>query len=247
MYHGNFIRINNGLKLEQATCRSLAGVKKWIKPAPIREIRSEVYNRLSPMALDEKIYELRRDKIKQIEALGQPAYPSKYEFTHTIPQILDAYTEKTGEQLEKPRVPVRVAGTDHGHPPDGQGRIRPPPAIGKATPDLRQERRGRREGIRALQAAGSRRPHRGQRIFIPHPYQRISIHVEEITFLSKDLLPLPEKWHGLTDVELRYRQRYVDLVMNPEVREVFLKRSQTDPVDAAISRRATVSSKLKRR
>ena len=54
----------------------------------------------------------------------------------------------------------------------------------------------------------------------------LSVHVEEITFLSKDLLPLPEKWHGLTDVELRYRQRYVDLVMNPDVREVFLKRSK---------------------
>jgi lysyl-tRNA synthetase, class II len=50
--------------------------------------------------------------------------------------------------------------------------------------------------------------------------------VETITFLSKDLLPLPEKWHGLTDVELRYRQRYVDLAMNPEVREVFLKRGR---------------------
>src|SRR2546428_2854415 len=54
----------------------------------------------------------------------------------------------------------------------------------------------------------------------------LSVHVEEIKFLSKDLLPLPEKWHGLTDVELRYRQRYVDLVVNPEVREVFLKRSK---------------------
>ena len=54
----------------------------------------------------------------------------------------------------------------------------------------------------------------------------LTVHVEEITFLSKDLLPLPEKWHGLTDVELRYRQRYVDLMMNPEVREVFLKRSK---------------------
>src|SRR5262249_49488246 len=54
----------------------------------------------------------------------------------------------------------------------------------------------------------------------------LTIHVEGITFLSKDLLPLPEKWHGLTDVELRYRQRYVDLVMNQEVREVFIKRSK---------------------
>src|SRR5437868_2040911 len=54
----------------------------------------------------------------------------------------------------------------------------------------------------------------------------LSIHVDEITFLAKDLLPLPEKWHGLTDVELRYRQRYLDLIMNSEVREVFLKRSK---------------------
>jgi lysyl-tRNA synthetase class 2 len=50
--------------------------------------------------------------------------------------------------------------------------------------------------------------------------------VEEITFLAKDFLPLPEKWHGLSDVELRYRQRYVDLIMNQEVREVFVKRSK---------------------
>src|SRR5581483_821758 len=54
----------------------------------------------------------------------------------------------------------------------------------------------------------------------------LTIHVEDITFLAKDLLPLPEKWHGLTDVELRYRQRYVDLVMNQDVRSVFVKRSK---------------------
>ncbi len=54
----------------------------------------------------------------------------------------------------------------------------------------------------------------------------LTIHVEEITFLNKDLLPLPEKWHGLQDVELRYRQRYVDLIMNQDVRAVFVKRSK---------------------
>ena len=53
----------------------------------------------------------------------------------------------------------------------------------------------------------------------------LSIHVEELTFLSKDLLPLPEKFHGLTDVELRYRMRYVDL-LDPEVRQVFAKRAR---------------------
>jgi lysyl-tRNA synthetase class 2 len=54
----------------------------------------------------------------------------------------------------------------------------------------------------------------------------LSVHVKELTFLSKDLLPLPEKWHGLTDVETRYRQRYVDLIVNQESREVFVKRSK---------------------
>jgi len=54
----------------------------------------------------------------------------------------------------------------------------------------------------------------------------ISVHVRDFVYLSKSLNPLPEKWHGLKDVELRYRQRYVDLIVNPEVKEVFIKRSQ---------------------
>ena len=54
----------------------------------------------------------------------------------------------------------------------------------------------------------------------------ISVHAKEVTLLSKSLRPLPEKFHGLKDVDLRYRQRYVDLIMNPEVRETFIKRTQ---------------------
>lgn len=54
----------------------------------------------------------------------------------------------------------------------------------------------------------------------------ISVHAEEITLLSKSLLPLPEKWHGLKDKEERYRKRYLDLIANPEVKDTFVKRSQ---------------------
>ena len=53
----------------------------------------------------------------------------------------------------------------------------------------------------------------------------ISVRISELTLLSKSLLPLPEKFHGLTDREARYRQRYVDLIMNPEVKDTFVKRS----------------------
>ena len=56
--------------------------------------------------------------------------------------------------------------------------------------------------------------------------EEISVHAKSVTLLSKSLRPLPEKFHGLKDVDLRYRQRYVDLIMNPEVKETFIKRTQ---------------------
>ena len=56
--------------------------------------------------------------------------------------------------------------------------------------------------------------------------EEISVHAKEVKLLSKSLRPLPEKFHGLKDVDLRYRQRYVDLIMNPEVKETFIKRSR---------------------
>ena len=62
------------------------------------------------MALDDNIYEIRREKLKKIEALGHPAYPRKYNYSHTVPQILDEYSGQTTEELESPRVTVRVAG-----------------------------------------------------------------------------------------------------------------------------------------
>ena len=178
------------------------------------------------MPLDENIYELRREKLKRIEALGQRTYPTKYEFTHTIPQVLAEYSEKTAEQLENPRVNARIAG-----------RIMAIRLMGKAGfAHLQQE--GQRLQIYVKKDAVGEKGFElyklldlGDHIGVSGYLFRtrtgeLTVHVEEITFLSKDLLPLPEKWHGLTDVELRYRQRYVDLVMNPEVREVFLKRSK---------------------
>jgi len=178
------------------------------------------------LALDENIYKLRLDKLKQIEALGQRAYPTKYEFTHTIPQILAAYSESQAEQLESSRVNVRVAG-----------RIMAIRLMGKAGfAHLQQD--GQRLQIYVKKDAVGEKAFElyklldlGDHIGVSGYLFRtrtgeLTVHVEDITFLSKDLLPLPEKWHGLTDVELRYRQRYVDLFMNPEVREVFLKRAR---------------------
>jgi len=178
------------------------------------------------LALDENIYKLRREKLQQIEALGQRTYPTKYEFSHTIPAILAEYSPKSAEELENPRVEVRIAG-----------RIMAIRLMGKAGFAHLQQNGQRLQIYVKKDAVGEKGfelyrlldlgDHVGVRGYLFRTRTgELSVHVEEITFLSKDLLPLPEKWHGLTDVELRYRQRYVDLVMNPEVREVFLKRSK---------------------
>jgi lysyl-tRNA synthetase class 2 len=178
------------------------------------------------LALDDKIYQLRRDKLKQIEALGQQAYPHRYELTHTLEQILGEYSEKTAEDLEKARINVRVAG-----------RIMAIRLMGKAG-FAHLQQGGKRLQIYVKKDAVGEKGFElyklldlGDHIGVSGYLFRtktgeLTVHVDEITFLSKDLLPLPEKWHGLTDVELRYRQRYVDLVMNPEVGEVFLKRTK---------------------
>jgi len=178
------------------------------------------------LALDDHIYNLRREKLKQIEALGQQAYPRKYEFTHTVERILAEYSAKTAEDLEKTRVSVRVAG-----------RIMAIRLMGKAGfAHLQQD--GKRLQIYVKKDAVGEKGFElyklldlGDHIGVSGYLFRtrtgeLTVHVVHLDFLSKDLLPLPEKWHGLTDVELRYRQRYVDLVMNPEVREVFLKRTK---------------------
>jgi lysyl-tRNA synthetase class 2 len=164
--------------------------------------------------------------LKQIEALGQLTYRTKYEFTHTIEQILAQYSDKTAEELEHPRVNLRVAG-----------RIMAIRLMGKAGFAHLQQGGKRLQIYVKKDAVGDqgfelyKLLDLGDHIGVSGYLFRtrtgeLSVHVEEITFLSKDLLPLPEKWHGLTDVELRYRQRYVDLFMNPEVREIFLKRTK---------------------
>ncbi len=178
------------------------------------------------MALDDDIYQLRREKLKQIEALGQPAYPRKYDFSHTISQILAEYSDKTADGLEGSRVNVKIAG-----------RIMAIRLMGKAGFAHLQQGGQRLQIYIKKDAVGDKGfelyklldlgDHVGVSGYLFRTRTgELSVHVDEITFLSKDLLPLPEKWHGLTDVELRYRQRYVDLVMNPEVREVFLKRGK---------------------
>jgi lysyl-tRNA synthetase class 2 len=178
------------------------------------------------VSLEHNLYQLRREKLKQIEALGQQAYPYRYDFTHTIPQILAEDGDKTAEQLEQPRINVKVAG-----------RIVSIRLQGKAGFAHLQQGGKRLQIYVKLDFVGEKGfalyklldlgDHIGVRGYLFRTRTgELTIHAEELTFLAKDLLPLPEKWHGLQDVELRYRRRYVDLIMNQDVREVFIRRSK---------------------
>ncbi|HEV2423804.1 MAG TPA: lysine--tRNA ligase [Terriglobia bacterium] len=170
--------------------------------------------------------EQRRKKLESIVALGFAAYPQRYDCTHSLQQIIEAYSSRTGEQLGAEHVKVRVAGRVM--------TIRP---HGKAGFAHLQSGGARLQIYVRLDAVGERDFELyklldlGDLVGVEGYLFRtrtgeLSVHAEHLMFLAKALLPMPEKWHGLSDVEIRYRQRYVDLMVNPGVRETFVKRSR---------------------
>ncbi len=177
------------------------------------------------MSFEDDSYEQRIRRIAEIEALGFQPYGQRFDFTHTIPEILAEYRDKTAEQLE-PRMQVRVAG-----------RIMTVRRMGKAGfAHLMQNGEQlqvyvRKDAVDEKEFALYQLLDLGDLIGVEGYLFRtrtneLSIHVEHLYFLAKTLLPMPEKWHGLEDVETRYRQRYLDLISNPEVRNVFVTRAK---------------------
>ena len=168
----------------------------------------------------------REKKLKAIADLGFELYPRKFDFTHTIPQILGEFSARTAEDLDADRVPVKVAGRVM--------TIRP---HGKAGFAHLQGEGARLQIYVRLDAVGERDFELyklldlGDVVGVEGYLFRtrtgeLTVHAEHVYFLAKALLPLPEKWHGLTDVEIRYRQRYLDLMVNEDARRVFERRAR---------------------
>ncbi len=171
-------------------------------------------------------FQQRQKKLEQIRTLGYAAYPHEFAWTATAAELVERYGDKPKEELEAQRVETRVAG-----------RIVALRLHGKA-------------GFAHIQGAGKRIQIYvkldvvGEKAFqlfqlldmgdsigvAGHLFRtktnELTVWVEQLTFLAKALLPLPEKWHGLADVEVRYRQRYLDLISNEKARDIFLKRAQ---------------------
>ena len=205
---------------------------------------------------EQNLYQLRREKLEQIAALGQQSglshaqatYPNSYSATHTLPELRAAFDEQTAEQLESGPAPIEVSIA---------GRIMAIRVQGKA--GFAQLQQGgqrlqiyvRKDDVGETAFAMYKLLDLGDHIGVRgHLFRtrtgELTVHVSQLTFLAKAMLALPDKYHGLEDTELRYRQRYVDLFMNsghsvkqqtatetPEieagearnVREIFVKRA----------------------
>jgi lysyl-tRNA synthetase class 2 len=176
---------------------------------------------------ERSLFDLRKAKLEEIVKLGQAAYPNHFPASHTVPQVRAQWGETQTEALEANRVTVSVAG-----------RIMAIRAQGKAGFATLQQGGERLQIYVRLDAVGEQGfalyklldlgDHIGATGYLFRTRTgELTIHVESLTFLAKAMLALPEKFHGLADVELRYRQRYVDLFTNLDAREVFVKRAQT--------------------
>ena len=163
---------------------------------------------------------IRREKLDKIRALGVEPYGQKFEWDHHAADI-----RKEAEQLEKDETHVRIAGIIMIR--RGQGKTAFC-VLRDQTGDIqvyfkRDELPENEWALFKLVDIGDILGIEGT-VFTTHTGE-LTVRVLHFTMLSKSLRPLPEKWHGLTDKEQRYRQRYLDLIMNPEVRETFVKRA----------------------
>ena len=177
------------------------------------------------MSLENELLRQRQERIAQLRQLGYDPYGHAFATSHLISQILSEYGSQAPEELASAS-PVRIAG-----------RIQTIRRMGKAG-FLHLQQKGVRLQIYVKKDEVSERTYKlyelldigdiigvSGRLFRTRTGE-LTVHVDELFFLSKIMLALPEKWHGLEDVETRYRQRYLDLIANPDVLRVFTTRAK---------------------
>jgi len=168
--------------------------------------------------------EQRLKKLNELKLAGIEPFGGPFEVTHHAADVLKTYGEISKEDLEAHPVTFVIAGrmvamrdfgkAAFGHIQDSSGRVQVyfrKDILGDAFAIVKKLDIGDIIGIRG-------------KLFRTKTNE-LTLEVDDLTFLTKSLRPLPEKWHGLKDVEIRYRQRYVDLIVNPEVRRAFETRS----------------------
>ena len=178
---------------------------------------------LSP---EDRIFQQRYDKIGRIAELGFQRYPHKYEPTHTIPALREAYDPCDADSLEADRPLARICGrltTKRRQGKAGFANLKQN-GIQVQVYVRRDEVSERHFELYKLLDAGDLIGVEG-RVFRTRTGE-LTLRASALTFLSKGILPPPEKFHGLQDIEVRYRQRALDLISNDAVRQTFVARDK---------------------
>jgi lysyl-tRNA synthetase, class II len=168
----------------------------------------------------------RRSKLSELKRRGYDPYPHKFIYTDTLGRIRSKFEQAAAGELEEKKEPLQLCGRIMSLRPHGKaGFLDISDDSGRLQVYVRRDTVGV-ENFELFQLFDL-----GDIVGVEGSLFRtrtneLTIAATKVHHLSKNLLPLPEKWHGLTDVETRFRQRYVDLLVNPEVRDVFLKRSR---------------------
>jgi lysyl-tRNA synthetase class 2 len=169
----------------------------------------------------------RRANLEALRTLGVDPYPRRFEPEATVDQIVKAHGARSGEDLEAAQIKTRTAGRILAIRSFGKANFLVlSDGISRIQVYIREDALTPREfQIFKLLDFGDWVGVEG-RLFRTKT-KEFTIWASRLEFLAKCLLPLPEKWHGLTDVEIRFRQRYLDLIVNPDARKVFEVRSRT--------------------
>lgn len=173
-----------------------------------------------------ELLQIRRDKLDELRGLGVDPFGQKFERTHHAKQVLDAYDALTKEELDANPPVVSVAGRimqKRGMGKAGFAHIQD--ITGKIQIYVREDAVGE-NNYKAFDLLDIGDMVGVKGVVFKTKTGETSVKVQSLEMVTKSLLPLPEKYHGLKDVELRYRQRYVDLIMNQDVQETFILRSR---------------------
>jgi lysyl-tRNA synthetase, class II len=168
----------------------------------------------------------RRHNFEELSRLGVDPYPRKFERTHTVEELVAAHSAKSGAELEAASIQTRTAGRVLAIRAFGKANFLViSDGISKIQVYIRQDSLPERDfSIYKLLDFGDFIGVDGT--LFRTKTNELTIKASHLEFLAKCFIPLPEKWHGLHDVETRYRQRYLDLIVNPDSRRVFEVRSR---------------------
>src|SRR6266478_3244676 len=165
-------------------------------------------------------------KLEQLRGAGLNPYPHEFRWTATAADLVEKYGNSTAADLEAQKVEVRVAGRIVSYRLMGKAGFAHLQGNGKRIQVYVRKDVVGEKGFEVFHLLDLGDSIGAQGHLFRTKTGELSVWVNELTVLSKALLPLPEKWHGLTDVELRYRQRYLDLIVNEDSRRVFMTRAK---------------------